>query len=181
MSFLKDIGHYIFATLLFEDVCSAAEGGKLETLRVFLRFGSDPDALVWRESFPGESALYLAAWKGQAGAVRMLLAAGADSSMPNGDIFKHTPLHVAVQHGHIDIVRDLLAAGAEVNARTIPADLRPIDYCENPAIAALLAPSPTAVAQKVKEEERERLPQLHAEVAATRRRLTKHMQPAPRL
>lgn len=53
--------------------------------------------------------------RGNADEVRALLAAGADSNIP--EWHNNTPLMHACQHVYTDIVRMLLAAGADVNAR----------------------------------------------------------------
>jgi ankyrin repeat protein len=59
--------------------------------------------------------LYLAAAKGAAGMVKVLLAAGADASKGThlGGV---TPLHAALLGHHSGVAKQLLAAGADVNA-----------------------------------------------------------------
>jgi ankyrin repeat protein len=52
---------------------------------------------------------------GQAGAVRILLEAGADSN--KGNSYGSTPLHWATVDGRVDIVSILVAGGADPTAR----------------------------------------------------------------
>ncbi|XP_068629361.1 kinase D-interacting substrate of 220 kDa B [Battus philenor] len=63
----------------------------------------------------GTTALMCAAELGRAGAVRVLLAAGADASAPDADGW--TPLAFAARGGHLPVMRDLLDAGAQVDSR----------------------------------------------------------------
>ncbi|MCY4207162.1 MAG: ankyrin repeat domain-containing protein, partial [Roseovarius sp.] len=52
--------------------------------------------------------------QGTLGAVRALIAAGADPNARNND--EETPLHGATWAGNIDVIEALLDAGADVNA-----------------------------------------------------------------
>ena len=54
--------------------------------------------------------LFLAAWKGQSGIVKLLLEHEIWVDRPRSD--KPTALHIAAQEGHYQVVRMLLAAGA---------------------------------------------------------------------
>ena len=57
----------------------------------------------------------MAAERGYAGVVRVLLDRGADASA--ADRTGRMPLHLAVLRGHTDVVRLLLEHGADVNGR----------------------------------------------------------------
>ncbi|MET8505721.1 ankyrin repeat domain-containing protein [Streptomyces sp. NPDC004787] len=74
-----------------------------------LRAGADPDA----RDADGETPLYRAAVSNQPGAVRLLLAAGADPGRASGPEEGDLPLCGAACGGHTEVVRALLAAGAE--------------------------------------------------------------------
>ena len=62
----------------------------------------------------GETALMLAAFKGNMQLVQRLLADGAAVNRVGG----WTPLHYAATQGHVDIVKLLLEKGARVNVQT---------------------------------------------------------------
>ncbi|MFJ3901922.1 ankyrin repeat domain-containing protein [Streptomyces sp. NPDC090025] len=72
-----------------------------------LREGADPEA-----TDEGETALYRAAVADEPGAVRLLLAAGADPGRASGPDRGDLPLCGAACGGHTEVVRALLAAGA---------------------------------------------------------------------
>ncbi|KAJ9609556.1 hypothetical protein H2200_005883 [Cladophialophora chaetospira] len=72
------------------------------------------DLLDGLDSF-NRTALYWAAKLGDAGAVRHLLALGADPGV--ADIDGALPLHVSVGQGNIDCVRLLAASGAQLEVR----------------------------------------------------------------
>ncbi len=103
--------------------------------------GARPDADVYRGS-----ALMWAAASGRAGAVRRLIALGADPSgrstfggPSHGEGV--TPLHLAAQGGHLDAVRVLLDAGADPRARDANFDSTPDGWAEHgghPAVAAAI-------------------------------------------
>jgi hypothetical protein len=63
----------------------------------------------------GETALMHAAWKGNLGAVRWLLARGA---RVNSEAMQWSALHYAAFADHADVVDLLLEKGADVNARS---------------------------------------------------------------
>ncbi|MFZ4279984.1 ankyrin repeat domain-containing protein [Streptomyces rhizosphaericola] len=65
----------------------------------------------------GTTALYLAAVHDRPGAVRLLLAAGADPDRASGGEESDLPLCGAACGGHTEVVRALLAAGASPDLR----------------------------------------------------------------
>ncbi|WP_444971146.1 ankyrin repeat domain-containing protein [Streptomyces sp. SAI-25] len=65
----------------------------------------------------GTTALYLAAVHDRPGAVRLLLAAGADPDRASGPEGSDLPLCGAACGGHTEVVRALLAAGAQPDLR----------------------------------------------------------------
>jgi peptide-methionine (S)-S-oxide reductase len=76
--------------------------------------------------------LALAALRGEAGAVRWLLRAGADPNRPSEDLYAHgTPLHHAVSSGSLDTVVALLEAGAERGRRDSAWNGTPLDWAEH--------------------------------------------------
>lgn len=58
----------------------------------------------------------MAAGEGNHAVVRVLLAAGANTS--DRETQGWTPLIIAAQHGHVEVVRELLEAGADISAVT---------------------------------------------------------------
>src|SRR5262249_39726530 len=62
------------------------------------------------ERFDGETALHMAAKWGDAEAVQVLVANGADINKRGEEGF--TPLHYAVEQGHLDAVRCLVSLKA---------------------------------------------------------------------
>ncbi|MGW0700587.1 ankyrin repeat domain-containing protein [Streptomyces sp. NPDC002867] len=67
----------------------------------------------------GQTPLYLAAVAGDAGIVRLLLAAGADPDRASGPESDDLPLCGAAVGGHTEVVRALLAAGATPDRREL--------------------------------------------------------------
>ncbi|WP_433062133.1 ankyrin repeat domain-containing protein [Dactylosporangium sp. CS-033363] len=106
---------------LVAPVFAAARSGDLDALARYLRGGGDPDLRDLR----GWTLLCAAAVRGRSGAVRMLLAAGADPSLrvPDADAL---PVFWAAQHGDVETVRVLLErcpehvhAISKVNGHTV--------------------------------------------------------------
>ncbi|MEV7775723.1 ankyrin repeat domain-containing protein [Kitasatospora sp. NPDC086791] len=96
-----------------------------------------------------EQKLMAAVVGGDLGAVRRLLAEGAevDTRFPvvNGFNDAHTPLLVACRDGHQEIARELLAAGADVNVTEPTFGAVPLHkavYNGHAGITALLAAAP---------------------------------------
>ncbi len=91
-----------------------AEGGNTAAVELFLAAGMSPDT---HHPLRG-SALILAAGKGHAEIVRMLLAKGADANPPiYWDLIGRTLLIAAAENGHTAVVKDLLEHGAYVNGK----------------------------------------------------------------
>lgn len=65
----------------------------------------------------GWSPLHLAGHYGQAGIVRLLLSAGADTEMVSRNVIGNRPLGSAVAGGSAEVVRLLAEGGAELDAR----------------------------------------------------------------
>jgi ankyrin repeat protein len=98
-------------------VTAAAEGDGAAVARL-LAAGADPNALVAGRTPSGKavhrSALFAAARYGRLEAARLLLEAGADPSLADGD--GATPLMVAASYGQLEVLRLLLRWGAVVDA-----------------------------------------------------------------
>ena len=90
----------------------AVKDGDLQTAAEFLALGVSPNLSA---DSSGLTPLHAAAYLGNAAAVRLLLAHGADPGLRNNS--RVTPLHAAAYLGHAEIVRELLAAGVEVDSR----------------------------------------------------------------
>jgi len=95
-------------------VLEAAALGREEELRELL--AADPDALAAR-SPEGFDAIGLAAFLGGAGAVRLLLDAGADPDGDPGNPLRVRPVHAAAAAGDRASLAVLLDAGADADAR----------------------------------------------------------------
>ncbi|MEU8619909.1 ankyrin repeat domain-containing protein [Streptomyces sp. NPDC048623] len=98
----------LFDTLWDESGEETGEAGDDAVVRA-LRAGADPEA----RDADGETPLYRAAVTNRPGAVRLLLAAGADPGRASGADDGDLPLCGAACGGHTEVVRALLAAGAE--------------------------------------------------------------------
>lgn len=92
----------------------AAAWGILETVRMLLAAGADPNQ-GW-----GKDALWSAAKNGHTQVVQELLQTGRVLDV-NGKSDYDSPLFLAAKHGHLDIVRLLIAHGAD--ARRLQDDL----------------------------------------------------------
>ena len=109
------------------DVFEAAAVGATERLRDLI--AGDP-ALVSVWSSDGFTPLHLAAYFGHAGAVRLLLAAGAEVGAAARNDLRVQPLNSAaasqVAGARAEVARLLLDAGADPNAE-IAGGFRPLD------------------------------------------------------
>ncbi|MDF1501608.1 ankyrin repeat domain-containing protein [Roseisolibacter sp. H3M3-2] len=125
-------------------VLAAARGRVAATLLVALALRAGDAAA---RAYPGAGvvdagALHLMAKRGDAEAVRELLARGADP----GARWAHwgavvTPLHLAAFLGHVEVARLLLAAGADPSVRDTEHDADPLgwaEHCGRHEVAALL-------------------------------------------
>jgi|1186.fasta_scaffold01887_5 ankyrin repeat protein len=96
------------------NVFEAATFGDLDRLTELL--ADDPE-LVDAMSGDGFTPLHLAAFFGQADAVRLLLARGASADRNGTGWMTGTPLHAAASGSHASVVRILVDAGADPNSR----------------------------------------------------------------
>ena len=92
----------------------AAGEGDADAVEQLLSDGAD----VAQRSQDGETALHVAAIRGNLRTVRALLTAGAepDARTPPGRTIYMTPSMWAVYHGHAEMITLLLDAGADPNA-----------------------------------------------------------------
>ncbi|WP_432172048.1 ankyrin repeat domain-containing protein [Streptomyces sp. 1222.5] len=127
----KKLSRRLFGAILTSDPAG---------VRSLLRSGADPE----RADRDGATPLYLASVNGEAGIVRLLLAAGAcpdtESGGPGTD---GTPLCAAACWGHTETVRALLEHGADPGRREDRGTGRaPLDWAlagPHPGTAGLLA------------------------------------------
>ena len=98
------------AAVAVADGMEAAERGNLETLRVLLSRGANPNA---REANGGQTALMWAISERQSTVTEELVRGGADVHARSNSGF--TALMFAAQHGDADSARVLLSAGANLN------------------------------------------------------------------
>lgn len=96
-----------------DELFSAVYEGRDDALVALLRSGVPAEAT----DQDGQSALYAAAVSDEAGAVRVLLAAGADPERASGPDGGDLPLCGAAVGGHTEVVLALLAAGARPDRR----------------------------------------------------------------
>jgi ankyrin repeat protein len=103
---------------------------------LLFEFEADPNI----ESFSDGTPLHLAAGRGHAPLVTLLLEHGADANVHEKLASKNTPLHQAVMEGHVEVVRLLLEADACLecgNNLTLTSLHLAAEY-GRPAIAAIL-------------------------------------------
>ncbi|MEU0528749.1 ankyrin repeat domain-containing protein [Streptomyces niveus] len=96
-----------------DELFSAVYEGRDDTVVALLRSGVPAEAT----DRDGQSALYAAAVSDEPGAVRVLLAAGADPERASGTDGGDLPLCGAACGGHTEVVLTLLAAGARPDRR----------------------------------------------------------------
>ncbi|MEV4998431.1 ankyrin repeat domain-containing protein [Streptomyces niveus] len=97
----------------WDELFSAVYEGRDDTVVTLLRSGVPAEAT----DRDGQSALYAAAVSDEPGAVRLLLAAGADPERASGPDGGDLPLCGAACGGHTEVVLALLAAGARPDRR----------------------------------------------------------------
>ena len=95
------------------DLFEAVHGDEDDAVVRLLRAGAPAEAT----DEEGTTVLYAAAVGNRAGAVRLLLAAGADPDRPGGTGGGDLPLCAAAVGGHTEVARALLAAGARPDLR----------------------------------------------------------------
>ncbi|MGW7102731.1 ankyrin repeat domain-containing protein [Streptomyces sp. NPDC054838] len=93
-------------------VRSAGDGDVLEVSRLL-----GQNAAVDGPNSDGRTALDVAAERGHATVVRLLVEAGAGPEQPAGEYRESTPLCLAAMHGHTAVVAVLLDAGAQLGAQ----------------------------------------------------------------
>jgi ankyrin repeat protein len=86
-------------------LCDAASAGDLDTLKLILEHGVDPNC----GDYDSRTPLHLAAAEGQDKAVQYLIAKGADVNYK--DRWGATPLQDAVQSGHLQVAEQILSRG----------------------------------------------------------------------
>lgn len=87
---------------------AAIANNKKQIVKILLDKGADPNAM-----YSGNSALYLAASKGESDSVEALIKAGAKVNFVGSA--GHTAVFTAAKRGYTDVVKHLTAAGADVN------------------------------------------------------------------
>ena len=85
---------------------------RLRVAQILIDYGADVDAVGGRGNTVGATPLDAAAWAGNVGMVRLLLANGADPDKGGPDGADYNPVSTAVSHGRVDVFRLLAAAGA---------------------------------------------------------------------
>lgn len=103
------------ASAVFEDVLIDQRGSRQGFPNEVVREIFNLSVFYGDAHASGQTPLLQAAASGQIGAVRLLLAAGADPNVATRE--GCTPLHKAVENGHDEIVRLLIDAGASATAR----------------------------------------------------------------
>ena len=96
-------------------LCDAASAGDLDTLKLILEHGVDPNV----GDYDARTPLHLAAAEGQDKAVQYLIAKGADINAK--DRWGATSLQDAVQAGHIQVAEQLLSRGGAMVLELGPA------------------------------------------------------------
>lgn len=92
-----------------------------------LLLGEGDDLLLVTQNDTGDTALHLAASKGQAAVIQLLLGKDVDTTVRNNG--GHTALHTAAFHGHMMIMQLLLGKGAECVILKTTAITREIAFC----------------------------------------------------
>ncbi|MFC9241567.1 ankyrin repeat domain-containing protein [Streptomyces decoyicus] len=98
---------------MVDQLTRAADDGDATLVARLLGEGVGVDA----PDCEGHTALDLAARRGHADVVRLLIAAGADPEQRAGEYQESTPLCLAAAHGHTAVVGELLDAGVHTGAQ----------------------------------------------------------------
>lgn len=93
----------------------ASKAGDIAGIRSALAAGADIEGIDFSENRNGRRALNYAALNNQAGAIEVLLGAGANIESQNRTRF--TPLHHAAEAGSLDAIEMLLKHGADKRAK----------------------------------------------------------------
>lgn len=109
-----DVAQALLARQPELSVFEAAAAGQLDRVREWVK--ADP-SLVRAWSHDGFTPLHLAAFFGHEAVAQVLLAHGAEVSIPARNAMRVQPLHSAAAGDHLAICRELIARGADVNAR----------------------------------------------------------------
>ncbi|THA76043.1 ankyrin repeat domain-containing protein [Streptomyces sp. A0642] len=96
-----------------DQLVRSADAGDVISVERQLELGAAVDA----PGTGGRTALDLAAGRGHADVVRLLIAAGADPEQRVGEYAESTPLCLAAMSGHTEVVGALLDAGARTGAQ----------------------------------------------------------------
>lgn len=91
-------------------LCDAASEGNIDSLKLILEHGIDPNT----GDYDNRTPLHLAAAEGHDKAVQYLLSKGADVNIL--DRWGTTPLQDAVTHGHVAVAEQLLSRGGKMSA-----------------------------------------------------------------
>ena len=97
--------------ILAQQLLSSCEHNMLSTFQSLLKLPLNPNL---KDRTTQDTALHIAAHRGRAEFVRLLLEAGADKDAKNA--YGATALHLAAQRSHLEVVRLLLEAGADTDA-----------------------------------------------------------------
>ena len=99
---------------LNRELLRAARAGDTAAVNRAIQLGAEVNAarVVVKGNKLSETALHLASNFGHLDTVQVLLAAGADYTIPGDD--GHTALMDAAFEGHLDVVRALVGAGARI-------------------------------------------------------------------
>ena len=108
-----DIATAIAAAMGSIDIFEAAALGRVDRIKQLLREDPSLASAYAPDGFP---PVGLAAFFGQLGALKALIAAGADIHAAAKNGLKVQAIHAAVASKNLDIVRTVLEAGADPNA-----------------------------------------------------------------
>lgn len=96
----------------YKDLRLAAMQGNVEEILLCLECGA---SIKSKDLSSGQTALHVASFGGQKGAVECLLKKGAEKNAQ--DFFGNTPLHLATIYEHVEVADMLASHGADLNVR----------------------------------------------------------------